>query len=149
MNYLGILMACLLSSSLTAQTIEFVPYLAGDIKNAQTILEKEAATRSQHWTHPMIWDHGMLQPTQPIACYFKFMNTGDQPLVIHAALASCGCAYAIAPRTPILPGEVGYIYVQYHNQYIQGAMASSVTVRSNAINQPSIQLRIKGFFAKE
>ena len=149
MKFLKLLIPCLLSGTLTAQTIEFVPYLAGDVKDAKTSVAKVAAARSQHWTHPMIWDHGILEAGSPAVSYFKFINTGDQPLIIQAALASCGCAYAEHSREPILPGEVGYIYVHYHNKLIRGAMRSAVTVRSNATNQPVVGLRIRGLFQKE
>lgn len=148
MPYLKLLIACLLSGTLTAQTIEFVPYLAGNVKDAKTPLAKAAAACSQHWTHPTIWDHGILKVGSPAVAYFKFVNTGNQPLVIHAALASCGCAYAKHPEEPILPGEVGYIYVHYHNRTIQKAMMSSVKIRSNATNQPTVQLKIRGWFVE-
>ena len=40
-----------------------------------------------------------------VTCTFKFKNTGDGPLVIHQAIASCGCTVPQYPKEPIKPGE--------------------------------------------
>lgn len=42
-----------------------------------------------------------------VTCTFKFKNTGDGPLVIHQAIASCGCTVPQYPKEPIKPGESG------------------------------------------
>ncbi len=66
---------------------------------------------------------------------FTFTNTGDKPLVIHQAFASCGCTVANFTKTPIEPGKTGEVSVSYDgkNQF-PGAFKKSVTVRSNASN---------------
>jgi len=42
---------------------------------------------------------------------FKFKNTGNSPLVIESAKASCGCTIPNKPEEPILPGKIGEIDV--------------------------------------
>ena len=49
-----------------------------------------------------------------VTCTFKFKNTGDGPLVIHQAIASCGCTVPQYPKEPIKPGESGQITVIYN-----------------------------------
>ena len=36
-----------------------------------------------------------------VTCKFKFKNTGDGPLVIHQAIASCGCTVPQYPHEAI------------------------------------------------
>ena len=40
-------------------------------------------------------------------CVFTFVNTGDKPLVITQAVASCGCTVPTYTKQPIQPGEKG------------------------------------------
>lgn len=40
-----------------------------------------------------------------VTCKFKFTNTGNGPLVIHQAIASCGCTVPQYPKEPIKAGE--------------------------------------------
>ena len=47
-----------------------------------------------------------------VTCVFKFKNSGDGPLVIHQAIASCGCTVPQYPKEPIKPGESGQITIK-------------------------------------
>ena len=49
----------------------------------------------------------------PVSCEFEFTNTGDEPLVIVSANASCGCTRPEFPKKPIKPGKTGKIKVTY------------------------------------
>ncbi len=42
---------------------------------------------------------------------FKFKNTGNEPLLIESATASCGCTVPNKPEEAILPGEIGELDV--------------------------------------
>ena len=46
-----------------------------------------------------------------VTCKFKFTNTGNGPLVIHQAIASCGCTVPQYSKEPIKAGESGEITV--------------------------------------
>ena len=73
---------------------------------------------------------------------FKFINTGNEPLIFSSVRSSCGWAYATMPREPILPGESGIITYTYDAANI-GAFTKMITIESNASNS-IIQLRICG-----
>ena len=45
----------------------------------------------------------------PVTCKFEFVNTGDKPLIITDATASCGCTRPEFPTKPIKPGKKGKI----------------------------------------
>ncbi|HCC87794.1 MAG TPA: hypothetical protein DEQ17_06210 [Prevotella sp.] len=67
-------------------------------------------------------------------CTFTFTNTGDKPLVINQATASCGCTIAKYTKTPIKPGEKGTVNVTYNGKgKFPGHFKKSITVRSNGV----------------
>ncbi len=88
-------------------------------------------------------DYGTVKYGGDGTCVFTFTNTGDAPLIISNAKGSCGCTVPSWPKEPIAPGETGEIKVKYDTKR-QGAIAKSVTITSNAVNQPNKVIRIKG-----
>ncbi|MBR5803283.1 MAG: DUF1573 domain-containing protein [Bacteroidaceae bacterium] len=79
-----------------------------------------------------------------VTCVFKFKNTGDVPLVIHQAVASCGCTVPEFTKEPIKPGESGELKVTYNGAgRFPGQFRKTVTVHSNAEND-LVRLYIRG-----
>jgi hypothetical protein len=79
-----------------------------------------------------------------VTCKFKFTNTGNGPLVIHQAIASCGCTVPQYPKEPIKPGESGEITVTYNGAgKFPGHFRKSITLRTNA-KQEVIRLYVEG-----
>lgn len=75
---------------------------------------------------------------------FEFTNTGDAPLIIKSANASCGCTVPTKPTEPIQPGKTGKIEVKYNMN--PGPIRKTITVETNAVNVESgkVVLHIKG-----
>jgi len=64
---------------------------------------------------------------------FVFKNTGDQPLVIANANASCGCTVPNKPKDPIIPGENGSITARIARfNHAEKGKTVTITVDSNA-----------------
>ena len=79
-----------------------------------------------------------------VTCTFTFTNTGNKLLVIHQAIASCGCTVPEYPKEPIKPGESGKIVVTYNGECrFPGHFRKSITIRSNA-KQEIVRLYIEG-----
>lgn len=79
-----------------------------------------------------------------VTCSFKFTNTGDKLLVIHQAIASCGCTVPQYPKEPIKPGESGEIIVTYDGEgKFPGHFRKSITIRTNA-KQEIVRLYVEG-----
>ena len=76
---------------------------------------------------------GLFSESKPkVTCTFKFKNVGDGPLIIHQAIASCGCTVPIYPKEPIKAGESGEITVQYDGYgKFPGRFRKSITIRTN------------------
>lgn len=75
---------------------------------------------------------------------FTFTNEGNAPLVIHQAIASCGCTVPSYPRMPVKPGEKGEIEVTYNGSGKNpGRFKKSITVRTNS-KKPMARIYITG-----
>jgi len=90
-----------------------------------------------------VHDFGTLEQGGDASTEFKFTNTGMEPLIISNARGSCGCTVPSWPRQPIKPGETSAIKVKYDSNRI-GPINKSVTITSNATNEPTKVIRIKG-----
>lgn len=90
-----------------------------------------------------VHDFGDMEQHGDASCEFVFTNTGNEPLIISNARGSCGCTVPQWPRKPIAPGESETIKVKYDSKRL-GPINKSVTITSNAKENSTVVLRIKG-----
>jgi hypothetical protein len=76
-------------------------------------------------------------------CKFKVTNTGTEMLILTNCQGSCGCTVPKCDPNPILPGESSLIEVKYDTKR-PGPIAKTVTINSNAVNEPVKVVSIKG-----
>ena len=76
-------------------------------------------------------------------CSFVVTNTGDAPLIITNCKGSCGCTVPKCDTTPIPPGQKSTVSVRYDTKRT-GPINKSVTITSNAVNEPDKIVRVKG-----
>ena len=88
-------------------------------------------------------DYGEISKGDNGVRVFKFTNIGSEPLIINKVYSSCGCTIPKKPSSPIGPGEEDEIQVKYDTNRI-GPIRKIITVLSNAINSPTISLKITG-----
>ena len=88
-------------------------------------------------------DFGNMKQHGDASTEFKFTNTGTEPLIISNSRGSCGCTVPEWPKQPIKPGESASIKVKYDSKRV-GPINKSVTISSNAVNEPEKVIRIKG-----
>lgn len=89
-------------------------------------------------------DFGLISETGgPVSCTFEVINTGNKPLLIIDALASCGCTRPEFPTKPIKPGKKGKIKVTFSPLGRAGAFRKSVKVITNGREKRST-LTIEG-----
>lgn len=89
------------------------------------------------------FDFGKVTDGEIVEYSYRFKNTGNHPLVISNAVASCGCTVPEKPEAPIKPGETGYIKVKFNSEGRVGQAHKTVSVTSNA-NPPFPELLLKG-----
>lgn len=116
--------------------------------SAQTVesVKKQAEIKFDETTY----DFGRFPESSPVqTCKFTFTNTGNDLLLIHQAIASCGCTVPKYSKEPIKPGEKGSITVTYNgNGKIPGVFKKSVTLRTNARTE-MIRIYITGEMEKD
>ena len=88
-------------------------------------------------------DFGDKDRYSSVRTVFKVTNTGSEPLIINEAEGSCGCTTPFYPKQPIPPGATEEIIVRYDSARV-GPFNKTVTVTSNAVNEPKSVLKIKG-----
>lgn len=76
-------------------------------------------------------------------CEFKVTNNGTEPLILSKCKGSCGCTVPTCDPNPIAPGSSYTITVKYDTKR-PGPINKSVTITSNAVNEPTKVVRIKG-----
>ncbi len=90
-----------------------------------------------------VHDYGDVPYNGDGQCEFRFTNTGTEPLLVLKPKSSCGCTVSTWPQDPILPGKSEVIKVTYRTNRV-GNFDKKVTVTSNAVQNPTVVLRIKG-----
>lgn len=90
-----------------------------------------------------VHDYGTIQQGADGTCEFIVTNTGTSPLTISRCKGSCGCTVPKCEKEPINPGETSTISVKYDTKRV-GPINKSVTITSNAVNEPTKVIRIKG-----
>lgn len=105
--------------------------------------QKEVITGPAIEVDKDVHDYGTIQKGGDGACEFTVTNIGTEPLIISKCKGSCGCTVPKCDKNPVLPGETSSISVKYDTKRV-GPINKSVTITSNAVNEPTKVVRIKG-----
>lgn len=82
------------------------------------------------------YNFGLIDEGEKVSYKFFFENTGNAPLLIKDASATCGCTYPGYPFVPIKPGERSSINVSFDSKGKFGKQKPVVTVLTNASSKP-------------
>jgi hypothetical protein len=74
---------------------------------------------------------------------FVFSNDGEEPIIIQAVRASCGCTTPAWSKEPIAPGQNGFVTAKYNPKNRPGSFRKSLSITSNATQNPKV-IYIKG-----
>lgn len=118
--------------------------MAFGFANAQDTEKKEIPANGAKISFTeMEHNYGTIQKGGNGDCEFTFKNEGNEPLILSNVKASCGCTTPSYTQKPVMPGETGTIKVHYNTNNV-GGFSKTVTVTSNAVDNPRVVLRIKG-----
>lgn len=92
-------------------------------------------------------DFGTIKEGEIVEHTFKFTNTGEAPLIISSATASCGCTVPLWPKEPIGVGEDGEIKVRFNSKNKPGIQNKTITITANTYPKIS-RLKIKANVTK-
>jgi len=88
-------------------------------------------------------NYGEIMPGSDGTCSFTVINIGNEPLLLENCKGSCGCTIPFCQKAPIMPGDSTKVDVKYDTNRI-GPINKSITIMSNAVNEPVKVLRIMG-----
>lgn len=76
---------------------------------------------------------------------FRFVNDGDEPLVIKKITKSCSCMTVTFSRKPVMPGSSAVIKIKYEPHKVEpGIFHKAVQIYSNESKQRVRLLTIQG-----
>lgn len=77
------------------------------------------------------FDFGRMKAGETVRHTFEFTNTGESPLIIQNAAASCGCTVPDWPHSPIGPGDSGKIEVEFNSTGKNGSISKNIAITAN------------------
>ena len=66
----------------------------------------------------MVYDFDTVANGGAVVHDFKFVNTGNEPLLIGRAYTGCGCDVTTYPREPIFPGDTATVIYKYDSKRV-------------------------------
>jgi hypothetical protein len=94
------------------------------------------------------FDFGKIDEGKKVEHVFKFKNTGENPLVLQDARASCGCTIPEYTKDTIAPGSEGQMKVIYDSANKEGQINKTVTVTANT-EPATTDIKIAAFVVKK
>lgn len=80
----------------------------------------------------------------PVEVEYKFVNKGQEPIILSGVRASCGCTSTGYTKDPIAQGDTGYVKASFNPSNRPGHFTKSVTVTTNS-TPSTYTLTFKGF----
>lgn len=115
---------------------------------ADTANKKEAMPLTKLEFLESSFDFGKIDEGKKVEHVFKFKNTGENPLVLQDARASCGCTVPEYTKDTIAPGSEGQIKVIYDSANKEGQINKTVTVTANT-EPATTDIKISAFVLKK
>jgi hypothetical protein len=111
--------------------------------NAETETPADPSTLGEFNFEKMEFDFGTIIEGKEVQHVFNFVNNGQAPLIISNISASCGCTTPDWTKTPINPGDKGFVKVSFNSTGKAGAQSPVVTIQANT-NPGVTRLRLTG-----
>lgn len=89
------------------------------------------------------FDFGQITEGEKVSYDFKFKNTGNSPLIITSATATCGCTVPQYPKEPVAPGADGILRVVFDSSGKPGMQNKVITITANTVPEIT-QINILG-----
>jgi hypothetical protein len=86
------------------------------------------------------WDFGSAPVDLKIVHYYKFKNTGSEPLKIIKINPNCDCTSVSAKDTLIPPHDSSEIKIVFHTKEFYGTTTKKATIYTNDPDNPQIDL---------
>jgi hypothetical protein len=101
------------------------------------------------WLDSTVKDFGAIPEGQKLEVNYRFMNSGNKPLIIARVQPSCGCTIADQPDQPILPGKEGVIKAAFNSEGRIGINHKKLYVYANTVGSQSNELQFSVIVEKK
>lgn len=117
-------------------SIGFLFNACNNDQKSKTVTEKSKADTTlkapiMDFTGGNIVDLGIIKEGEKIGHTYKFVNSGNAPLQISYANASCGCTVPTWPKNKIPPGGKGEISIVFNSKNKEGKLMKNVSIFAN------------------
>jgi hypothetical protein len=93
------------------------------------------------WLDSTSRDFGAIPEGQKLEVAYRFLNSGNKPLIIARVQPSCGCTVAEQPEEPILPGKEGVIKASFNSEGRVGINHKRLYVIANTTGTQSNEVQ--------
>jgi len=101
------------------------------------------------WLDSTDRNYGTLPEGGKLDVAFRFLNSGNKPLIIARVQPSCGCTVAEQPEEPIQPGKEGVIKASFNSEGRTGINNKTIFVVANTRGTQSSELRFRVLVQKK
>ena len=92
-----------------------------------------------------VYNFGEIKKGEVITHEYEFKNTGNSPLIIIDAKASCGCTIPSIPDTPIAPGGIGKIRVKFNSKNKYDKQSKTIRISANTYPERITRIVLEGY----
>jgi hypothetical protein len=93
------------------------------------------------WLDSTTRDYGSIPEGKKLEVAYRFVNSGNKPLIIARVQPSCGCTVAEQPEAPILPGMQGVIKASFNSEGRVGVNHKKIYVMANTKGSQSNEVQ--------
>ena len=83
------------------------------------------------WLDSTSRNYGSIAEGRTLEVAYRFLNSGNKPLIISRVQPSCGCTVAEQPEAPIMPGKEGVIKASFNSEGRIGVNHKKIYVMAN------------------
>lgn len=117
--------------------------------NVMQIPKDSALFTKITWLDSTSRDFGAISEGQKLEVAYRFLNSGDKPLIIARVQPSCGCTVAEQPGEPILPGKEGIIKASFNSEGRVGINHKKLYVMANTVGTQSNEVEFSVLVQKK
>ena len=101
------------------------------------------------WLDSTNRNYGAIPEGRKLEVAYRFLNSGNKPLIIARVQPSCGCTVAEQPEEPIQPGKEGVIKASFNSEGRTGINNKTIFVVANTRSTQSNELRFSVLVQKK
>jgi hypothetical protein len=105
-----------------------------DASSEEVDLSDSTKFTTVKWLDSLV-DFGTVTNGQRVNVQFRYVNTGNKPLVIGGVVAGCGCTIPEYTKEPVMPGKEGYVKAVFNSINQPPTVHKTVSVAMNTKEQ--------------